>query len=400
MIGSLASGTTAVEGFPASEDNDRTLQAFLQMDVPIEKPRSHCLAIKGQGLRGLREPQSVIDAGNSGTTMRLLSGVLSGQRFFSVLTGDASLTQRPMKRVVEPLRMMGATIFGRDGGNYPPLAIQGTELRGIDYRLPVASAQVKSAILLAGLFAEGKTSVEEPAASRDHTERMLASHGATLSKKGGRITVTGGVRLKGGTIVVPGDISSAAFVIVAALITEDSDVTVNGVGINPTRTGILDVLSMMGADLEITNEREVSGEPIADIRARSSALKGVRIEGEVIPRTIDELPLLAVAASAAQGETAIKDAGELRVKETDRIKAMVSELTKLGVAVEELEDGMAIEGGKNLEGATCMSHGDHRTAMALAVAGLTASGETVVQDTACVRISFPSFASTLNSLWS
>ena len=337
-------------------------------------------------------------AGNSGTTMRLMTGVLSGQPFFSVLSGDASLNARPMKRVVTPLREMGARINGRDGGNYAPLAIQGGKLQAARFALPVASAQVKTAILLAGFYADGTTMVQEPVPSRDHTERMLRYLGVPLTGSGTEIAVTGGSELNGDYIEVPGDPSSAAFLIVAGLLVHDAEVLVRSVGVNPTRTGFLEILQNMGARIELLNMREMSGEPVADIRVRAGRLTGVTINGAIIPRTIDELPILAVAAAYAEGTTIIRDARELRVKETDRIAAMCTELKKMGADIEEQDDGMIIRGKESLSAAVCTSYGDHRVAMSMAVAGLAAQGETRVEDCACIKTSFPGFMNCLQAL--
>lgn len=396
IIGSLAKGEVKVKGLSFGEDNQRTIAAFKQMGVAIEEDGRE-LRIRGKGLFTLKEPTQVIDAGNSGTTMRLLTGLLSGQKFFTVISGDNSLNQRPMKRVIEPLSKMGARIWGR-GGNFAPLAISGSSLKAIQYQLPVASAQVKSAIVLAGLYAEGVTEVGEQSLTRDHTERMLAYFGVDLERAGSSIRLRGGSEWEGREIDIPGDISSAAFFIVAATIIPNSEITIRGVGTNPTRTGFLEILRKMGAFIEMENQREVAGEPVADIVVRSSRLKGTEIRGAIIPRAIDEIPILSVAASLAEGETVIRDVSELRVKETDRIRAIVSELRKFGVTVEEYEDGIMITGREQLKGTYCQSFGDHRMAMSLIVAGLASQGETVVHDTACIRTSFPQFMETLTSM--
>jgi 3-phosphoshikimate 1-carboxyvinyltransferase len=398
IIGSLAKGEVKVKGLSLGEDNQRTIAAFKQMGVDIKVKGKSGLTIRGKGLFALKEPTQMIDAGNSGTTMRLLTGLLSGQRFFSVISGDNSLNQRPMKRVIEPLSKMNAQIWGRGGGDFAPLAISGRSLKAIKYRLPVASAQVKSAIILAGLYAQGVTEVEEPSFTRDHTERMLAYFGAGLEREGNSIRIRGGMEWEGREVIVPGDISSAAFLIVAATIIPNSEITIRGVGINATRTGFLEILKKMGAAIEITNQEEVSGEPVADIVVRSGRLKGTEIRGKIIPSLIDEIPILSIAASLAEGETVIRDASELRVKETDRIKAIVSELRKFGVKIEEYEDGIVIAGGTRIKGTHCQSFGDHRMAMSLIVAGLASQGETVVHDTACIRTSFPQFMETLTSM--
>jgi len=391
ILGSIAEGDTVIDGLLEGEDNLRTLEGFKAMGVEVEGPRDGHLIIHGRGLYGLREPGDVIDAGNSGTTIRLLTGLLSGQPFFSVITGDDSLRRRPMKRVVEPLTHMGARVYGRKGGELPPLAILGGGLKPIAYTLSIPSAQVKSAILLAGLYADGVTSIEEPTRSRDHTERMLKAFGVQVSIKGCRVEVKGRGRLLGQSIRIPGDISSASFFIVAALITPGTELLIKGVGVNPTRTGVIDILKKMGGDVVVLNQREVSGEPVADILAKSSSLNGVEISGDDIVRAIDEFPILTVAASVAEGNTVIKGASELRVKESDRVSTMATELTRLGAKVKELEDGMVIEGVKGLKGSRVTSHGDHRVAMSLVVAGLIAKGETVVEDIDCIDTSFPGF---------
>jgi 3-phosphoshikimate 1-carboxyvinyltransferase len=398
IIGSLAKGAVKVKGLSSGEDNRRTISAFKQMGVDIEEEGGGELTIQGKGLFALREPSQVIDAGNSGTTIRLLTGLLSGQNFFSVISGDSSLNQRPMKRVIDPLSRMGARIVGREGGNFAPLAITGGNLKAIQYQLPVASAQVKSAIILAGLYAEGVTGVTEPSLTRDHTERMLAYFGVNLERKGNCIRVRGGMQWEGREVIVPGDISSAAFFIVAATIIPNSEITIRGIGINPARTGFLEILKRMGASIEIVDERENSGEPVADVVVRSSKLKGTEIRGEIIPRVIDEIPVLSIAASFAEGETVIRDAKELRVKETDRIKAIASELKKFGVSVEEHEDGIVVTGREHTKGSHCQSYGDHRMAMSLIIAGLASDGETVVDDTECIRTSFPQFMETLKAI--
>ncbi|MDP2681671.1 MAG: 3-phosphoshikimate 1-carboxyvinyltransferase [Deltaproteobacteria bacterium] len=399
MLGSIAEGDTTIKGLLKGEDNMATLKAFGQMGIRIDEHKNGIVAIQGKGLHGLTEPQDVIDAGNSGTTIRLLTGLLSGQNFFSVITGDQYLRKRPMKRVVEPLAQMGAKIFGRENGNKAPLAIIGSKLKGITYNSPVASAQVKSAVLLAGLSADGVTTVTEPTISRDHTERMLAYFGAKVKRSGTAVSIAGGQKLFGKEIEVPGDISSAAFFMVAALITENSELLIKNVGINPTRTGIIDLLQAMGGDLKIVNQREISGEPVGDILVQSTRLKGIEIQGEIIPRAIDELPIAAVAAAFAEGTTTIKDAKELRVKETDRIESMASELGRIGVKVTPLPDGMTIEGGKRPIGNdSCNSWGDHRVAMSMIVAGLASEKGITISNTDCIDTSFPGFMELLESV--
>jgi len=398
IIGSLAKSKTRIIEPSRGDDNLRTLNAFRMMGIEVDEPKVDQLIINGRGLYGLTEPEDVIDAGNSGTTVRLLTGLLTGQRFFSVITGDRYLRKRPMKRVVEPLSSMGAKIWGRENGNFAPLAINGTRLNPIDYVSPIASAQVKSAILLAGLYADGVTKITEPSLSRDHTERMLRFFGANLKRKDNSVSIAGGSNLEGRELEIPGDISSAAFFIVAALIIPNSEVFLKRVGVNPSRTGILEVLKKMGANIQLLNEYETWGEPVADILVKTSRLKGTKIDGDLIPKTIDELPILSLAASVAEGDTVIKDAKELRVKETDRIKAVASELKKFGAEVEEFDDGMRISGKDKLMGCNCQSFGDHRIAMSLIIAGLMASGKTVVEDTSCIGTSFPEFRDKLFSL--
>ncbi len=398
MLGSLAEGTTMVHGFLHGEDNHATLNAFRAMGIAIEELDGGVLRIAGKGLDGLQEPQAVLDCGNSGTTIRLMTGLLSGQSFFSVLTGDRYLCKRPMKRVVGPLATMGAQIWGRGGGDLAPLAIRGSQLQAIDYTSPIASAQVKSALMLAGLYAQGVTTVREPHLSRDHSERMLRYFGAEVQPFAGGVSITGRPRLQGREVQVPGDISSAAFFLVAALITPGSELLIRNVGVNPTRSGIIDILRDMGGQLELLNPRELSGEPVADILVRSSLLRGIEIGGEVVPRAIDEFPVVAVAASFAEGTTTIGDAKELRVKETDRIAAMTAELSKLGGRVEARDDGMVVQGVEGLTGGAVSSHGDHRIAMSMAVAALRASGPVTIDDTACTATSFPNFWELLQGL--
>jgi 3-phosphoshikimate 1-carboxyvinyltransferase len=399
LLGALAEGATDVHGFLEAEDCLRTVTAVQALGADITRKGQGQYRIVGAGLRGFQEPADVVDCGNSGTTARLLIGVLAGQPFWTVLTGDASLRRRPMARVAEPLRRMGATIVGRAEGGKLPLAVRGAErVQAMTYALPVASAQVKSAVLLAGLYSDGPVTVIEPAASRDHTERMLRRFGVGVDAADNRVTVIPGA-LRGTTVLVPGDISSAAFPLVAALVAGDARVTVSGVGVNPTRTGLLDVLEAMGAALEQRVESPgADGEPTATLTARSGELHGTTIAGALIPRLIDEVPVLAVAATQARGVTEVRDAGELRVKESDRIAAIARELGKLGARIEERGDGMAITGPTRLRGARVQSGGDHRMAMALAVAGLVADGETVVEDTACIATSFPGFPDMLNAL--
>lgn len=397
MLGSLANGTTLVRDFLISDDALSTANAMraLGADIKINGTQA---TVKGNGLHGLKEPERIIDCGNSGTTTRLLIGLLSPQKFCTTLTGDKYLQARPMKRVVGPLTEMGAQIEGKEDGNKLPLTIIGSELKGIRYELPVASAQVKSAILLAGMYAEGETEVIEPSASRDHTERMLTYLGVPITKNGNSIKISKVSNINPGEIVVPSDISSAAFFIVGALVTPGSEVLIKNVGINPLRTGIIDILTNMGGKIEIINQRDMNGEPVADIIAQSSDLKATEIGGDLVPKAIDELPIAAVAASFAEGETIIKDAKELRVKETDRIHAMASELGKMGVQVNEFEDGMSISGSESITEAVCSSWGDHRIAMSIAIAGLRAKGETEIVDADCVSVSYPGFFEVIDAL--
>ncbi len=399
ILGALAEGVTEVSGCLRSEDCQRTLGAFQALGVEAEGWEGDMLRIYGKGLRGLREAADTLNCGNSGTTIRLLAGVLAGQPFLSLLTGDASLRRRPMDRIIQPLTQMGAEIWGRARDTLPPLAIRGGSLHGVTYRCPVPSAQVKSAILLAGLFAEGPTTVIEPTASRDHTERMLTTCGQRVVQSEQEVTLSPAGILQATPISVPGDFSSAAFFIVAGLILPDSDLTIEGVGVNPTRTGLLDVLQAMGAKVQVFPVDEEAGEPRAHLRVRASRLQGVSIGGDLVPRLIDEIPVLAVAAACAEGKTVIRDAAELRVKESDRIRTIAAELSRMGVHTEELPDGLIIHGGRRFQGARCESHGDHRVAMALTVAGLQAEGQTIVRDTACIRTSFPGFAGTLGHLF-
>ncbi len=399
ILGALAEGVTEVSGCLRSEDCQRTLGAFRALGVEAEGWEGDILRIYGKGLRGLREAADTLNCGNSGTTIRLLAGVLAGQPFLSLLTGDASLRRRPMDRIIHPLTQMGAEIWGRARDTLPPLAVRGGSLHGVTYRCPVPSAQVKSAILLAGLFAEGPTTVIEPAASRDHTERMLTAYGQRVERSEQEVTLIPAGTLQATPISVPGDFSSAAFLLVAGLILPDSDLTIEGVGVNPTRTGLLDVLQAMGAKVQVFPVDAETGEPRAHLRVRASRLQGVSIGGGLIPRLIDEIPVLAVAAACAEGKTVIRDAAELRVKESDRIRTIAAELSRMGVRTEELPDGLIIHGGRRLQRARCEGHGDHRVAMALTVAGLQAEGQTIVRDTACIRTSFPGFVETLEHLF-
>lgn len=394
MFGALAQGQTIIEGFLPGEDCMATIRCLRLLGVKIRQHGSQ-VVVEGAGLRGLQAPEEILDVGNSGTTIRLLMGILAGQAFAVTLSGDESIKKRPMGRIAEPLRLMGANI----SSTMAPLTVYPVPaLRGIDYLLPIASAQVKSAILLAGLYADRQTSVTEPAISRDHTEIMLAAFGVPVVRRGLTVTVKGGGQLRGRTIRVPGDISSAAFLIVAALLIPDSDIVLRDVGVNPTRTGIIDILQAMGGDIEVKPLAVQDAEPIADIHVRYSKLRGVEVAGPIIPRLIDEIPVLAVAAAFAEGETVIRDAAELKVKESNRIAAMVEGLRVMGADAHEREDGLAVRGGNILIGTTLNSHHDHRIAMAFAIAGLAAEGQTLVTNDDCIPVSFPRFAETLRSL--
>lgn len=391
MLGSIAEGVTEVEGFLEGEDSLATLQAFRDMGVVIEGPHHGRVTIQGVGLHGLQAPPGPIYVGNSGTSMRLLAGLLAGQNFTTELTGDASLSKRPMGRVANPLREMGASIDTVAEGR-PPLLINGaqSQLKGMDYVMPMASAQVKSCLLLAGLYAEGKTSVTEPAPTRDHTERMLRGFGYPVQVKGATATVESGHKLTGGKIDVPADISSAAFFMVAASIAEGSDLTLEHVGINPTRIGVINILRAMGGDITLSNEREVGGEPVADIRVRYAGLKGIEIPLDQVPLAIDEFPALFIAAACAEGRTVLRGAEELRVKESDRIQVMADGLQLLGIKAEPTPDGIIIDGGV-MGSATVDSHMDHRIAMSFAIASLRATGEIRITDCVHVATSFPGF---------
>lgn len=391
MFASLAKGESRVRGLLRGEDCLSTLKAFQAMGVEVVEKGEDELLIQGRGIDGLLEPTDVVDCGNSGTTMRLMSGILAAQPFFSVLTGDQYLRKRPMGRVINPLSEMGAKILGRDGNTKAPLAIDGGGLKPIEYRSPVASAQVKSAVLLAGMQIEGTTTVYEPHLSRDHSERMLRYFGAEIESFAGGARVAGPVSLTGREVIVPGDISSAAFFLVAGLIVPGAELLLKNVGVNPTRSGIIDILQQMGGSIELLNQRELSGEPVADLLVKSSNLNGIEIGGELVPRAIDEFPVVSVAAAFAEGVTTIRDAKELRVKETDRIAAMCDVLGKLGAKIEPLEDGMRITGGQSLRGGIVGSFGDHRIAMSMAVAALRADDEVLIEDTGCTATSFPNF---------
>ena len=391
MFASLAKGESRIRGLLRGEDCLSTLQAFQCLGIEVIEKADDELIIQGRGLEGLREPADVIDCGNSGTTMRLMSGILAAQPFFSILTGDQYLRKRPMGRVINPLTSMGAKILGRDGNTKAPLGIDGGGLSATEYHSLIASAQVKSAVLLAGMQVNGATTVYEPHLSRDHSERMLRYFGADLESFSGGARVNGRVQLNGKEVEVPGDISSAAFFLVAGLIVPDSELLLKNVGVNPTRSGVIDILQQMGGSIELTNLRELSGEPVADLLVKSSDLHGIEIGGDLIPRAIDEFPVVSVAAAFAEGTTTIRDAKELRVKETDRIAAMCECLGQLGAAIEPLEDGMRIAGGQTLSGGEVNSFGDHRIAMSMAIAALNSAADIKILDTACTETSFPGF---------
>lgn len=397
MLGALAEGKTTIRGFLPGADCLSTIECFRRMGVAIER-EGDTVTVHGKGWYGLKEPWQRLDVGNSGTTIRLMAGILATQPFHAVLEGDESIARRPMRRVIGPLREMGAKIDGREDGQYTPLAIRGGQLRAISYRSPVASAQVKSAILLAGLQAEGTTSVEEPYLSRDHTERMLTAFGVDVQREGNRVSVCGGQTLRAREIEVPGDISSAAFLIAAVMMVPGSSLVIERVGINPTRSGIIDVVRAMGGKVEIVNERLINEEPVADLHVAHAELSGTVIAGDLIPRLIDEIPVIAVMATAAKGKTIIRDAQELKVKETDRIATVASQLSKFGASVTPTDDGLIIEGGAALTGAVIDSMGDHRIGMAMAVAGLAAEGETTINNAESINVSFPGFASLLAQL--
>lgn len=390
MLGSLAEGVTRVSGFLQAEDCLSTMKAFQAMGVRIEGPADGKVTVHGVGLHGLKAPTQELYLGNSGTSMRLLSGLLAGQAFDSVLTGDPSLSKRPMKRVTEPLRLMGARIDTTEKGTSPLHIHGGSALKGIHYDMPMASAQVKSCLLLAGLYAEGRTSVREPAPTRDHTERMLNGFGYPVQRQGDVVSLESGGKLTACDVDVPSDISSAAFFMVGASIAAGADVVLKHVGINSTRTGVIDILKLMGANIEVLNAREAGGEPVADIRIRGSQLRGIDIPEELVPLAIDEFPVLFVAASCAEGETRLTGAEELRVKESDRIQVMADGLRILGVDATPTPDGMVVRGGV-MSGGEVESHGDHRIAMAFSIAGLRASGPITIQDCANVNTSFPTF---------
>ena len=386
MFGSIAHGETRVTNFLPGDDCLSTISCFRKLGVTIEENGGD-LRILGQGFEGLTEPDEVLDVGNSGTTIRLLMGILAGRPFFSTLVGDESIAKRPMTRVTGPLSKMGTAIDGRKNGAFTPISIRGGKLNAIHYELPVASAQVKSALILAGLQAEGETTILEPADTRDHTERMIRKFGGKISKEGQTIRVEGGQRLSAASVNVPGDISSAAFFLVAGAVVPNSEIVLKNVGLNPTRTGIIEVLKNMGAELEIIQTEDDSFEPAGDLVIRTSSLNGTVIEGELIPKLIDEIPVIALLATQAEGQTVIKDAEELKVKETNRIDTVVHELKKLGADIEATEDGMIIHGRTKLHGGVVSSHGDHRIGMMLAIASLLCEGEVTLDNPEAIAVS-------------
>lgn len=402
ILATLATGDTRIENFLLSATTHATLDCLRALGAEIKQPDAETLIVHGCGLRGLREPNDILFCQGSGTTMRLLAGLCAGQNFFSILDGTPALKRRPMARVVEPLRAMGAMILARDDGRLPPLAMRGGNLRGIEYTMNVASAQVKSAILLAALFADTPTTVREPSLSRDHTERMLKGCGAEIeihkSKFQIQLAPISEFKIPNSEFRIPNDLSSAAFFIVAALIVPHSEICLARVGVNPTRTGLLDALAQMGARIAIENVRVESGEPVGDVIARASELRATEIAGALVPRMIDEFPIFTIAATQARGETLVRDARELRVKESDRIATLAQEIRKMGAQIEERDDGFVIAGPTPLRGARVSAHNDHRLAMALAVAALIARGETIIEGWECVADSFPHFAETLGGI--
>jgi len=391
MTASIAKGTTKIEGLLTGEDCLSTVRVFKQLGVDIERTAESTFIVHGKGLYGLKEPNDVLDVGNSGTTIRLTSGILAGQLFNSILTGDSSIRSRPMGRVIQPLTLMNGKIYGRDNNRYAPIFINGTKLAGINYNSLISSAQVKSAILYAGLYADGETKVIEPILSRDHSEKMLLQFGAAINAVGNEITIKSGTELEGQDIKVPSDISSAAFLIAAALLVPNSRLVIEGVGLNETRTGFIDAIKAMNGKIEIINPRTYGEEPVGDLLIETSSLTGIDITEEWIPKLIDELPLLAVLATQAEGVTKVTGAKELRVKETDRIATISSELRKLGVKVEELEDGFIITGKQNISGGIVDTHGDHRIGMAMAIAGLIANDNVIIENSGAISISYPQF---------
>lgn len=397
MLGSLAKGTTEVEHFLDAADCNSTIKCFKAMGIEVEKFENDRIIIHGKGLHGLNAPAEALDVGNSGTTIRLLSGILSAQNFNTRISGDDSICRRPMGRIIKPLSMMGANIVSKEGNDCAPLIITGSNLHGIDYESPIASAQVKSAILFGGMYAEGETSVNEPYVSRDHSEKMIKYFGGDIKQIDTKCIITPEPKLEGQKVIVPGDISSAAYFMIAALITEGSEVLVKNVGINPTRDGLIDVIKMMGGNIELLNRKDEM-EPCADILCKSSSLKGITIGGSLIPRLIDEIPIIAIMACFAEGTTVIKDAQELKVKESNRIDVMVEGLQRMGADITSTDDGMIINGGKPLKGSVIGSRHDHRIAMSFAIAGLASEGKTEIVGSECVNISYPRFYQDLESL--
>ncbi|WP_043933607.1 3-phosphoshikimate 1-carboxyvinyltransferase [Bacillus sp. EB01] len=397
MFGAIASGKTVVKNFLTGNDCLSTVSCFRKLGVDIDV-NGTTVEIAGKGIDGLTEFNGTLDVGNSGTTIRLMMGLLAGRPFPSKFTGDSSIAKRPMSRVTDPLKEMGCKIDGNDNGKYVPITVQGGGLKGISYTLPVASAQVKSALLLAGLQAEGETVITEPAPTRDHTERMIRQFGGTVNVSDNKILIKGGQQLKAADITVPGDISSAAFFLVAAAIVPNSKIVLKNIGLNWTRTGILDVLEEMGASIKISQSDREANEPAGDIVVESSSLRAATIRGSLIPRLIDEIPIIALLATQAEGETVISDAHELRVKETDRIETVASELRKLGAKIETTEDGMIIKGGTRLRGGRVSSHGDHRIGMMLSIASLICENEVIVEDAGSIAVSYPDFFKDLDSL--
>ncbi|MDF2902591.1 MAG: 3-phosphoshikimate 1-carboxyvinyltransferase [Bacillus sp. (in: firmicutes)] len=398
MFGSIANGTTKVTNFLLGEDCLSTISCFRKLGVTINQEDNQ-VTILGNGLSGLKEPTDILDVGNSGTTIRLLMGILAGRPFHNILVGDHSIGRRPMTRVVKPLSLMGAKIDGKNNGEFTPISIRGGELTAIDYRLPVASAQVKSSILFAGLQAKGTTTIHEPAKTRDHTERMIRHFGGEVESDGLTVKISGGQTLTGCDFQVPGDISSAAFFLVAGAIIPNSEILLKNVGLNPTRTGIIDVMKDMGANITILPTGIDEAEPTGDIIIKTSQLKGTTIEGDMIPRLIDEIPIIALLASQADGQTVIKDAHELKVKETNRIDTVAGELSKLGASIEATDDGMVITGKTALTSGEVHSHGDHRIGMMLAVAALVCRGEVKLEDAEAISVSYPTFFQDLNKLY-
>lgn len=398
LLGALAEGETVVCGYLDGGDCRASIDVVRALGVDVVEDGESVIRVHGKGLDGLREPEDVLDCRGSGTTMRLLAGILAGQDFTSVLTGNAALRSRPMGRIVDPLKRMGATVMGRAGDRLPPLMVRGGGLSGIAYDMPVASAQVKSSIVLAGLRASGATTVREPRPTRDHTERMLAAMGADVTSRAGTVTVEPATRLRPLDLTVQGDLSSAAFLLAAASLMPGSDLAVRGVGVNRTRTGFLDILTAMGGDVRMENESDENGEPVADLWVRSASLVATKVGGDLVPLAIDELPLTAVLATQATGVTAIREAAELRVKESDRVVTLVAEMSKLGAHIEALEDGYLVEGPTRLHGGEVDCHADHRLAMCLAVAGLCADSPVVIHGAECVVDSFPGFFELLERL--